>query len=89
MTSFERKLELISLSNYITYKNKLKNPDITHYQIIMKLSKNLGLPDEFIKGLAILCEDLGYNCTDFPTFGLKKEEILKEVRAILSTYLPF
>ena len=49
MTSFERKLELISLINYITYKNKLKNPDITHYQIIMKLSKNLGLPDEFIK----------------------------------------
>jgi len=89
MTSFERKLELISLICYITHKNKLKNPDITYYQVIMKLSQNLGLSEDFIKGLAIVCEDLAYGCNEFPTFNLKKEEILKEVRSILSTYMPF
>lgn len=86
---FERKLILISLICYITYKTKLKNPDTTHYEVIMKLNKNLGLPDNFIKGLAIVCEDFSYQCTDFPTFGLKGQDIVKEVISILKSYLPF
>ena len=86
---FERKIILISLICYITYKTKLKNPDVTHYQIIMKLSKNSGLPDCFIVGLAILCEDFSFNCSDFPTFGLKGQDIIKEVVSILKSYLPF
>ena len=88
-SSFERKLILISLINHITYKTKLKNPSITHYEVIMKLSKNLGLPDNFIKGLAIVCEDFSYQCTDFPTFGLKGQDIIKEVISILKSYIPF
>ena len=48
-SSFENRIVLISLICYITYKAKLKNPDTTYYEIIMKLSKNLGLPDEFIE----------------------------------------
>jgi hypothetical protein len=55
----------------------------------MKLSKNLGLPDNFIKGLAIVCEDLSYDCTDFPTFGLKGKEILIKITEILKSYVPF
>ena len=55
----------------------------------MKLSKNLGLDDNFIKGLAIVCEDFAYQCTDFPTFGLKGQDIIKEVISILKSYLPF
>lgn len=86
---FENKLVLISLICYVTYKNKQKNPDITHYEIIMKLSKNLGLPDDFIKGLSIICDDFAYQCEDFPTFGLKGQDILKEIIAILRTYMPF
>ena len=43
MTSFERKLELISLICYVTHKMKLKNTDTTYYQLVMKLSVNLGL----------------------------------------------
>ena len=88
-SSFEKKLILISLICYITYKTKLKNPDVTHYQVISKLSQNLGLPDEFIKGLSIICKDFSYGCSDFPTFGLKGNDIVKEVREILRTYLPF
>lgn len=88
-STFERRLILISLIDYITYKSKLKNPDTTYYEIIMKLSKNLGLPDEFIKGLAIVCEDFAYSCSDFPTFGLKGQDIIKECISILKSYIPF
>lgn len=90
-SSFERKLILISLINYLYAKNKPKNPDLTYYSLIYKLSKNLGLPDNFIKGLAIVCEDFAYGnkSKEFPTIGLKGKDILKEIQNILSTYFPF
>jgi len=88
-SSFENRLVLISLVCYITYKAKQKNPDVTHYEIIMKLSKNLGLPEDFIKGLSIICEDFSYMSNDFPTFGLKGQDIVKEANSILASYLPF
>lgn len=88
-SSIEERFVLISLIDFITYKAKLKNPDVTHYEIIMKLSKNLGLPNEFIKGLAIVCEDFAYQCTDFPTFGLKGNDIIKQAVSILKSYMPF
>ena len=88
-STFERRLILISLICYITYKAKLKNPDTTYYEIIMKLSKNLGLSQNFIKGLAIVCEDFAYDCTDFPTFALKGQDIVKECVSILKSYIPF
>lgn len=86
---FENRIVLISLICYITHKNKAKNPDLTHYQVIMKLSDKLGLPDNFIIGLSIVCKDFSYHCSEFPTFGLVGQDIIKEVRAILATYLPF
>lgn len=89
MTSFEKKLELISLICYVTYKTKLKNPDATHYFVLTKLSDKLGLPEDFIKGLSIVCQDFSYGCTEFPTFGLKGQDIIKEIRGILYTYMPF
>ena len=88
-SSIEERFVLISLIDYITYKSKLKNPDTTHYEIIMKLSKNLGLPENFIKGLAIVCEDFSYQCSDFPVFGLKGQDIVKEAVSILKSYIPF
>jgi hypothetical protein len=86
---FENRIVLISLICHVTYRTKLKNPDVTHYQIIMKLAENLGLPDRFLQGLAIVCKDFSYQCTEFPTFGLKGQDIVKEIRGILRTYLPF
>lgn len=87
---FERKLILISLINYLYDKNKAKNPDLTYYSLIYKLSKNLGLPENYIKGLAIVCEDFAYgNSGNFPTFGLEGKKILEEIQKILSTYMPF
>lgn len=88
-SAIEERFILISLICYITYKSKLKNPDTTHYEIIMKLSKNSGLPESFIKGLSIVCEDFSYCCTDFPVFGLKGKDIIKEAVEILNSFLPF
>ena len=88
-SSYERKLILISLINHITYKTKLKHPGISHYEVIMKLSKNLGLPEEFLMGLAIVCEDFAYQCNEFPTFGLEGQDMVKEVISILRSYMPF
>lgn len=87
---FERKLILISLICYIYDKNKAKNPDLTYYSLIYKLSKNLGLPENFLKGLAIVCEDFAYGCKNsFPTFGLEGKKIIEEVISILRTWVPF
>lgn len=84
-----KKFALISLICYVTYKSKLKHPDTTPYEIIMKLSKDMGLPENFIKGLSIICDDYLYQCTEFPTFGLKGKEILEKIKEILNSYLPF
>ena len=89
-TSFERKLILISLINYLYQKNKPKNPDLTYYSLIYKLSDKLGLPEDFIESLAIVCEDFAYGCYEtFRTFGLEGKNIISEIREILSSYVPF
>lgn len=88
-SSFERKLILISLICFVVEKNKPKNPDLTYYSLLYKLNKNLGIPDDFLKGLAIVCEDFSYQCHEFPTFGLEGKKILEEIISILKTYMPF
>lgn len=88
-SSFERKLILISLICYVVEKNKAKNPDLTHYALLYRINSNLNLPDDFIKGLAIVCEDFSYQCHNFPTFGLEGKKILEEIISILKTYIPF
>lgn len=88
-SSFERKLVLISLICYVTSKTKLKSPDTTYYSVIAKLANGSHIPDQWLKGLAVVCEDFAYGCTDFPTFGLKGQDILKEIVEILKSWLPF
>lgn len=88
-SAIENRLVLICLIDYVVFKQKQKNPDATHYEVIMKLANGLSLPEKFIKGLSIVCEDFAYYSLEFPTFGLSGKDILKEIRAILSTYLPF
>ena len=87
--SFEQKLILISLICYVVEKNKPKNPDLTYYSLLCKINKSIDLPDEFIKGLAIVCEDFSYHCHAFPTFGLEGKKILEEVISVLKSYVPF
>lgn len=83
------KFALISLICYLTFKAKAKRPDVTHYQVIMQLSKTNPLPENFVKGLAIMCEDFGYGCTEFPTFNIKPNEIPQTIQRLLGLYKPF
>lgn len=83
------KFALISLICYLTNAYKKKKPDVNHYQIVMKLSEGLGLPDNFIKGLSIMCENFAYGCTEFPTFNIPVKEMAKTVRDILKKWMPF
>ena len=88
-SSIESRFILISLICYVYSKNKPKNPDLTYYELIYKLSRSKGLPEDFLKGLAIVCEDFAYQCNEFPTFGLKGNDIIKEIQYIFDSYLPF
>lgn len=87
-TDINTKFALISLICYVTEKLKEKKPDVTYYQVIYKLASSL-VPDESIKGLAIMCEDFSYGCTQFPTFGIDDKDIPKKIKEILHSWLPF
>lgn len=82
------KFALISLICYITEKVKSKKPDVTHYQIIRKLAEGI-LPEDQVKGLAVLCSDFAYGCTEFPTFGIDDKNVPLKIREILSKWTPF
>lgn len=86
-TDINTKFALISLVCYLTEKLKEKKPDVTHYQIIRKLSN--GIPEDRIKGLAVICSDFAYGCTQFPTFGIEEKKIPIKIKEILSCWLPF
>lgn len=86
-SAIECRFILISLICYVYDKNKPKNPDLTYYEIIRKIDKTL--PDDFIKSLAIICEDFAYGSKSFPTFGLSGKNILEKIKSILNTYVPF
>ena len=88
-TDINTKFALISLICYVTYKAKMKKSDVTHYQILMNITKDKPLPEDYIKGLAVVCEDFSYGCATFPTFNIKPSEIVKTIQDILSKSLPF
>lgn len=86
--SIQEKFVLISLVCRLKFLLSKKKPDVTHYQIIKKIIGEQ-LPEKWIKGFAIVCEDFSYNCKDFPNFGFEDKEMPKEIHKILMTYLPF
>ena len=88
-TDIQKKFALISLVCEVTKLAKEKNPDANHYIILQKISEDLSLPDDFIIGLSIICEDFAYGCKEFITFGLKPKEYISNIKSILSTYVPF
>jgi hypothetical protein len=85
------KFALISLIDYLTYNAQQKRPDVTHYQIIKAILKDVpeGFPEEFVKGLAVVCKDFAYQCKSFPTFNVAPKDMPETIRGILKNYLPF
>ena len=80
------KFALISLVCYITYKVRRKDPDWTCWNTLYKINKG---SDDFIKRLAIICEDYLYGCSEFPTFGLEDKQIPTKIKELLDNSLPF
>lgn len=88
-SDINEKFALISLIGYIVYNMKKKRPDVSYYEVIYKLAEGTGLSDLEIKALAIMVEDFSYECTDFPTFGLKPKEMAAKIKEILNKKMPF
>lgn len=80
---------LIALICYIVKALKKKKPDVTYYQVVNKLAEGTGTTEDEVKGLAIMCENFGYGCTDIPTFGIKPADMSKTVKDILNKRMPF
>lgn|SRR5574344_1533700 len=83
------KLAIISLLGYIVTELKKKNPDVTYFSVLTKITSGLGIPEEFIWAIAIVSEDFAYGCTEFPTFGMKPNQMVNKIKEILSLYTPF
>lgn len=86
--SSEERLAILSLVSYTVQKLKAKKPDVTYYSVLKKLAPS-AMPEDYLYGLAIICEDFAYDCKEFPTFDLKGNEIIKKIKDILSNYIPF
>ena len=87
--NINNKFALISLICYITTSMQKKQPDVTYYQVVNKLAEGTGTTEDEVKGLAIMCENFGYGCTDIPTFGIKPADMSKTVKDILNKRMPF
>jgi hypothetical protein len=87
-TDFNTKAALVSLTCYLVDQLKKKKPDVTHYQVLYKIN-NGELPEDFIKGLAVVCSDWAYGCKEFPTFGIATKDIPAKIKEILCMYIPF
>lgn len=95
--TIDNKFGLISLVCFLTKQARVKKPDATCLQVLEKVNaptaedpfSACGNPD-FIRGLAIICEDYMQTKGDFMTFGMKSsKEMVAKIREILGEELPF
>ena len=89
----DNKIQLISLLALTSNKIKQKNPKITSLDILMKIThqdKDDSGFYQFLETLAIISDDLSYQCTEFNAYGCKSsEEVINKIKEILNTWLPF
>lgn len=85
------KLALICLVCHLTELLKQKKPDITHWSVLYQLNQrgNCGVREDLLKGLAVVCSEIGYGCTQFPNFGIEDKNIPKKLIELLKRWLPF
>ena len=84
---FTTRVALISLLSYAFQQIKKKKPTLTLYELISNLDPTLD--EDFRINLALMCENLSYGCTEFPTFDLKGKQITDKIREILKQWIPF
>lgn len=87
-TSFENKLALLSMLCHLKEQLSAKKSDVTHYQVLRNIVGSK-LPEDVIKGIAVVCSDMSYGCKEFPTFGLDNKQMIAKIKEIADNYLPF
>lgn len=88
----DNKFAVISLICLLTNAQKKKNPDTTCYEVIKKVTAKGGLtlPEDNLKGFAVVCEDFLKGSTSFNSCGLKtSKEMIDKINEILANWLPF
>ena len=88
-TDINSKFALISLVNYVAMKLSKPNKIVTPLMVLNKINSDLKLPQDFIDGLSIVCEDLAYGCKTFPTFGIEEKKLVPTIKGILDKWVPF
>lgn len=86
------KFALISLVCFLTKQARVKSPDATCYQVIMKIINDEASSHDmkFIRGLSIICDDMMKNCNEYLTFDMKSaQQMVAKIKEILHTWLPF
>lgn len=88
------KLALVSLLCLVIDKTRDKKPDITSIEVIEMIVKHKLNPkegfDNYLIGLAVICEDFMYGCTKFDACGFKtSQEIVAKIKEILESWIPF
>ena len=46
-------------------------------------------PEDLLKGLAVICSDFAYGCTEFLTFGIEDKKIPEKIKELLDSWIPF
>lgn len=91
-TDIENKFALISLVCFLTKQARVKTPNASCYQVLQKIisGEESSHDMRFIRGLAVVCDDMMVHSKRFLTFDFKSaKEIVKKIKEILHTYLPF
>lgn len=85
------KLAFISLICHLIKTIQNKKPNTTCFDILKQLNDkgNCGVKEEWLMGLSVICTEISYGCTNFPTFGLNDKEIPKKIVEFLKRWLPF
>ena len=85
------KFAIIALTCYITNELRKKNKEITCYDVLLKVGKQVSLDEKsaFLKALGAICEDFMYGCNTFPSLGVEPKEMPKQLKILLDKYLPF
>lgn len=56
----------------------------------MKVTEGRHFPQEYVRGLSIVCEDFMYGVKTFNTCGCKSaKEMITQINNILDNWLPF
>lgn len=90
-TNLGDKLAVIALTCYLTNELRKKKPEITCYDVLLKIGKDFGEVEKntFLKSLGAVCEDFMYGVKDYPTFGVEPKKMPAQLKKLLDSYVPF